>query len=169
MSRPAPSIAQVQGKGVIGVPGSNPDRRLHGMPVCTQPHDIAARDAQFLSGSGTDQSSVVPGQLGERFWEFLQPAVIGETSVANRGVWPQHDFDCAGADRPAAGGTGSGAIDELDRLGSESGIRHEAVVQGSLPELFESGLRLLPLPIASYHVMAGGARFSGEHGHKFVR
>ncbi len=44
---------------------------------------IRRRHAEFLRGGRTDVSNVVPGDFGERLWQFLQPAVIREAAVVD--------------------------------------------------------------------------------------
>ena len=104
MARPAPSVTQVQGDGIIGVARHNPDGRFHRLPVRAQLHHIAVGHAQLPGARGTDQRGVVPGQLGERLGQFLQPAIVGETAIPNGGIGAQDNFDsaCAAAFAAAA-------------------------------------------------------------------
>src|SRR5438132_336982 len=55
--------------------------------------------AQLLGSVWTNQSGVVPGYLRQRLWQFLQPAVVGETTVVDRGIRSKHNFE-----RPRTGG-----------------------------------------------------------------
>ena len=95
MAGPAPSVAQVQGEGIIGLAGRNPDGRLHPLPVRAQLHHIAVRHAQLVGARGADQSGVVPSQLGEGLGQFLQPTIVREAAIPNRGIRAQDDFDSA--------------------------------------------------------------------------
>src|SRR3989449_7178385 len=48
---------------------------------------------QPLGRGGTDQNSVVPGELCDRLGQFLQPAVVGESAVENRRVVSKDDLE----------------------------------------------------------------------------
>ncbi len=95
------------------------------------------RQAQLSRCLGADQRGIVPGELGDRLWQFLQPAVIGETPVVDARIGAEDEFKI---------GRGSGFWRRQTR-GSESeggtdrGIsrtRNEPIVQRFAPEFFGS-------------------------------
>ena len=56
---------------------------------------VARLHAQAVRGRRAEDRGVVPGELGDRLGQFLQPAVVGEAAVVNRGVGPEDDFELA--------------------------------------------------------------------------
>src|SRR5919198_991685 len=52
---------------------------------------------ELLRGRGTDDDRVVPGQLGDRLRQLLQPAVVREADVEDRRIVSKRNFQsCAG-------------------------------------------------------------------------
>ena len=51
------------------------------------------RYSQFLRSLWTDQRGVVPGELGNRLGQFLQPAVVGKAAVVNARIRTEDEFD----------------------------------------------------------------------------
>ena len=56
---------------------------------------VAGLHAEAVRGGGAQDRGVVPGELGDRLGQFLQPAVIGEAAVVDRGVGAEDDFELA--------------------------------------------------------------------------
>ncbi len=50
-------------------------------------------DSEPLRHLGAISTRVVPGQLGHRLGQFLQPAIVGESAVVDRGIAAEVDFD----------------------------------------------------------------------------
>ena len=92
MPRAAPSVTQVQSEGIVGLAWRNPDGRFHRLPVPAQFHHIAVVHPQLPGARGADQRGVVPGQLGERLGQFLQPAIVRETAIPDGGIGAQRRF-----------------------------------------------------------------------------
>ena len=60
---------------------------------CSPPRDATVRQCQLLCRSRTHQRGVVPRQFRYRLRQFLQPAVIREAPVINRGIRPENKFE----------------------------------------------------------------------------
>ena len=84
------------------------------MPGCTQtgpstvrPPSLTSTTSQFFTpklarGLAADQHGVVPGHLGDRIGQFLQPAVVVVTAVVHAVVAMENDFEACPLPAPAA-------------------------------------------------------------------
>ena len=51
---------------------------------CSPPRAATrVRQTEILCGGRADQRGIVPGQLGDRLGQFLQPAIVGKAAVVN--------------------------------------------------------------------------------------
>ena len=73
--------------------GLNPDRAGDFLPVQLEFDHVFDFDLQPLRHLGTDEHGVVPGELGHRLGQFLQPAVVGELSVVDGGIAADVELD----------------------------------------------------------------------------
>jgi len=53
------------------------DIRINLAVLAAAPGDVCA-NCSFSAVFGLISAAIVPGELGDRLWQFLQPAVIGE-------------------------------------------------------------------------------------------
>ena len=96
------TITQLQFDCILGLPRDDPHRRAHCAAVQSDLDDVgidvAAAQAnsgiepQSVCRGGTQIGGVVPGELGERLGQLLQPAVVGEPAVEQARVGPEHEF-----------------------------------------------------------------------------
>ena len=56
----------------------------------------AEADAELLGRLRAHEGGVVPGQLRDRFGQFLKPTVVGEAAVVDRRVRLEDDFQLLG-------------------------------------------------------------------------
>src|SRR4029453_11981159 len=84
-------VAEMHRHAVVGMPDDREHRTANRASLVAELDDVADDLAvlaagprrlvlglELLSGGGTDDDRVVPGQLGDRLRQFLQPAVVGE-------------------------------------------------------------------------------------------
>ena len=100
------AIAEVQGYGAIGVAGLHPDGgaqtaalvgQLHHLPVYADAaRVVGGGQAEVMRGARADEDGVIPCEFGDGAGKFLQPAVVGEAAVVDRGVGPEDHFELAG-------------------------------------------------------------------------
>ncbi len=85
---PAPraSVAEVQRDAVFGLAGQDDDGRVDLAAVERQGDDVLGGELQPLGGRRSDQRGVLPGQLGQGLRQLLQPSVVGELAVEDRGI-----------------------------------------------------------------------------------
>src|SRR5262245_26648761 len=85
--------------------GNDPDGRTQGsalvpkldevgeyFAVFPAPRANLIRQAEALGSSWTDERGVVPGELGQRLWQLLQPTVVGKAAVEDRRVGLKTNF-----------------------------------------------------------------------------
>ena len=96
------AVAQMQGERVVGMSGSNPDRRFEFPAVQCHLDDVFIGQPQTFGRCRAEESRVVPGEFGNRVRRLLKPAVVGEPAVPNTGVGTEDHF------QPAARRLGQG-------------------------------------------------------------
>ena len=114
------AVAEVHGDAVVGVAGDREQRAADRAAAIAQLDDVAddlsvlaalqRRRARRLERRGrrrADERGVVPGQLGERLRQLLQPAVVGEAAVEDGRVGAEDDLERRR--RPAAAAAGVAA------------------------------------------------------------
>ena len=116
------------------------------------------------------QRGVVPGELGERLGEFLQPAIIGEAAVPDGGIGPERNFQRAAGRtflpslRPGRRNPPSAHLP-----GGQRGVRDQSVVERGLPERLEISARVFSPPVVLHDVVGRAARLAEHHGEDLVR
>ena len=142
------AVTEVERHRVVRLSRHLPDGQLEFPPAGGHRDEVLVLETQRPGGGGTDQGGVVPGQLGHRVRQFLEPAVVGEATVVNRRGTPEDDFQIvargerlgrvAGGPhrrRPILGGDGG-------NIGRRCGAAvQQAVVQHLAPGDFEPGER----------------------------
>ena len=136
--------------------GLNPDRAGDFLAVQFEFDNVFDFDLQPLRHLGTDEDGVVPGELGHRLGQFLQPAVVGELSVVDGGIAAEVELDGAGVSNARA--AEAPPPSRVNRFRSEGGAFDPSIVQRLAPELLEVGAGVLLLPVGAHKVVAG--RFS---------
>ncbi len=94
-----PAVAQRHRDREVRLAGKDQGGDLQAAAGEVQPHDVAGGHAQRLRGRRADDGGVIPGQLGDRVGELLQPAVIGEPAVVDLGIAVQDEFEVIGRER----------------------------------------------------------------------
>src|SRR5438477_266320 len=96
VSHPAglrPAVSQMKRERTWRVAGRDPHRYSQLPPGVLKLHNVAGTKLQAVGQRGSDERSVMPGELRERLGKFLQPAVIGEAPVPQRGIGTEQDVD----------------------------------------------------------------------------
>ena len=132
--------------------GQDHDRGLELALVQRQANEVAARHARAPRAVAADSSGgIVPGELADRVGQLLQPGVVGEAAVVDRGRGPEDDLGlCAVAGAAAASGLGGERgqrrhVERQQRDRCRLAPRQQAVVQHALPRRLEVGAeRRLP-------------------------
>ncbi len=75
------AVAEGHRDGVERLSGGHPDRCAQRAAVERELDDVVARQPEPLGRGGGDQHRVVPGELGERPRQLVQPAVVRELPV----------------------------------------------------------------------------------------
>ena len=136
---------------------------------------LSARGADLVSqtdplgGFGTYQGGIIPGNLGQRFRQFLQPTVVGEAAVEKRriglkrnlqGVLPSFrlavwdfSFRVSSLRDELIRTTPASDLFESNYLGFEGRTRNDAVVQCCAPEEFKIAGGLLAFPVVSNNIV----------------
>src|ERR1700694_4710657 len=126
------------------------------------------RYAQIPGSIGAEECGIVPDQLGDRFRQFLQPAVVGEAPVVNSRVRTEEKLELAGngrGDRRQAGGVELGG-DAQRRIGC---VRHDAIIQRLAPEFFKIAAGICGFQSITYRVIAAEAGLVTECCEYLVR
>src|ERR1700690_1450895 len=91
---------------MIRMSGLNPDGACNLGSVEFERDHVHRLDAFARGHLRADLDGVVPRQLRERFWQFLQPAVVSELAVVDGGIAADVYFEapCVGV----VGGSGRG-------------------------------------------------------------
>src|SRR5262249_34194474 len=155
------------GHGIIRMARHDPDRSTHRPPLIAQFHHLLVSESKPGGGGRTDQSSVVPGELGEGFWEFLQPTIISKATVPDRRVRPKDQF------QPLWDRSGQRSYYGLHVRawycpGRQSRIRYQAVVECRAPEAFEILPVVLALPVVTHNGIARARGLPQESHQQFV-
>src|ERR1019366_1830417 len=69
------------------------DCSLYFLPVEFQFGDVFEVQLEPLGHRRADHDGVVPGQLGQRLRQLLQPSVVREAAVVDRGIATEVDLD----------------------------------------------------------------------------
>ena len=73
----------------------NPYRAGNFLSVQLKLDDVFRFDLHPLRHFGADEHGVVPGELGHRLGQLLQPAVVGELAVVDGGIAANVEFERA--------------------------------------------------------------------------
>src|SRR6266403_1259093 len=138
----------MDGHRLIGLAREEPDGSTHRAALVAQFHYLLVPEPKPLGGGRTEQGSVVPGELGEGFREFLQPAIIGKAAIPDCRVRTENQLQplwgriwllsCKGRH------TGT-----LCCPGRQGRARHQAVMECRTPEAFEILPVVLALPVVT--------------------
>src|SRR5581483_3475999 len=71
---------------VVGMSGLNPYGAFEFPAVQFEFDNIFRGELQTVGHLGTNEDRVVPSELRHRLGKFLQPAVVGELAVVDRGI-----------------------------------------------------------------------------------
>ena len=138
----SPGIFGKSARRSASVAGLLEHRNRHAAATLLQCDQIASGQLQLARSGRTDERDIIPGELGHRLRELLQPAVVGETAVVDREVRTEDQL------QTALGRRGRG---ELRRRLTRSRRQHldvalrraargqESIVQGAAPGRFEVG------------------------------
>jgi len=142
------AVAQRHRDAPRGLAGHDQGRDLHLTPAAVERDQRAVPDAEPLGGRRTDQRGVVPGELGHRIGRLLEPTVVGEPPVVDRGVLAEDDLQLRVARRAVAGGRARigrrRAAGELGRRHGPGGVAPEPAFQGGVPLRFPPRAGELP-------------------------
>src|SRR4029078_205210 len=98
--------------------------------------------AQTFGRRWADQNGVVPGELGDRLGEFLQPAVVGECTVEDDWISVEIELKLLfGKRRELGGQLLSPVVAEVHVERGCLGIADYAVMERRLPPIFEVAFR----------------------------
>jgi hypothetical protein len=75
--------------------GDDEHRHAHGVAAIAQLDEVAFTQAALLGEPRADPRRRVPGDLGVRLRQFLEPAVVGEAAVPDGRIGPEDDFEAA--------------------------------------------------------------------------
>src|SRR6266511_499786 len=105
LPRARAAVAKVNGDTLVGMPRNDPGWSLQGSPFVAQLDDVGKyssmfstpradliRQTQTLCSFWTYEHGIVPGQLGQRFRQLLQPTVVGKATVKKRRVGLKRNF-----------------------------------------------------------------------------
>ncbi len=164
MPRRGASVTEVHHDAIVGCAGLNEERRAQGAALVGDLDQLAAIGVELLGGGGADEGRVIPGELGDGPRHFLQPAVVGEAAVVNRGVGAENQFEA----RSGFAGGGHGAGLRRDRLRGQGGIGDQTVVNRTTPRGFEiAAAFVLRGPVALDDVHAAAQRGIAQHREYF--
>ena len=86
-------IAEKHRHAFIRVPWHHPCRRDNRATLILQFDGVFALDSQALGRFRAQHGHGVPGELGQRLGQFLQPAVVCKAAVPDRVVGPKNNFE----------------------------------------------------------------------------
>ena len=93
------SIAETHLDGMVGNPRQDENRCFEGIVAACNRDQILVHNPQRVGGCRRYDGRIVPGQLGERVGEFLQPAVVGKTTIVHGHI--PHEYDIPRCSIPA--------------------------------------------------------------------
>ena len=102
----AAAVAEEHRDRLRRMPGDHEHRHAHGVAAIFQLDDVAFTQAALLGEPRADPRRRVPGDLGIRLRQFLQPAVVGEAAVPDGRIGPEDDFEAARRGRSGRGRSG---------------------------------------------------------------
>ena len=79
------AVAERQSDHAVRHSGEEPDRELERAARIVETDHVLARKTERFGGGRAHQRGIVPGQLGEGIGKLLQPPVVGEAAVVQRG------------------------------------------------------------------------------------
>ena len=149
-SGPGAAVAQVQRDGAIHVARLHPHRRPQRAALVSQLAPCRRFPTAFsaVRRRRAHDRGVVPGQLGDGLGQFLQPAVVGEAAVVDRGIGPEDHFQFAASASGLRGAAVMSLAVNRRRLGGQRRVRHHAIVHRAPPPGFEIRARVLARPVA---------------------
>src|SRR5258706_9006794 len=125
-----PAVAEMDRDAAVGMANDRKDGPLHGWSAIAKLDEVyvdlsmfaapirrGAPRPEFRRGRRTHEDGVVPRQFRDWFRQFLQPAVVREASIENRGIVAKRDLE---AGNPA--GTRSG-VHGGSRIPGSRGLR----------------------------------------------
>ena len=145
-----PAVTQVNRYRIVRMPGNDKHATLCLAPAKSQSYVTARDKPHLLRRCRANHCRVVPGEPRYGLGSFLQPAVIGVFTVANRRIGSKHNFHCAGI----CGGRGRRLLGKVraqrQRDRGQSCASYHAIVQRCFPESFKrlALLRTLALPVS---------------------
>ena len=143
------------------MPRLNEHRRAQRVVAVCQLQQVAVLDIQLMSIGGTDDGGVVPGELGDRLGQLLQPTVVGEATIIDGGIGPEDHFPLA-LQLPLL--RGMGQVRGMDGRGLRRKRRlgDHAVMYRAAPPGLEIRALVLPRPISLDDVVGARLRAIGE-------
>ena len=160
-SRLAASVAEIDGDAVVGMAGNDQNGGLDLLAVQRDLDDIRLLELVFDQSGVADQRGVVPGEVGDRLGQLLQPADIGVAPVVERGIRAEDDLDRIGGGR---GRSLQGAGPGRYRLRLVGGALDESVVQRLPPVRLEVALgRERRLPGGAHRLVGRNQGLVDQH------
>ena len=175
------AVSQRKDNDAIGLAGQPPrgggdfavrkrnvdDVRINLAVLAATPGDVV-RQLQLLRRLGADQRGIVPGELGDRLRQFLQPAVIGEAPVVDARIGAEEELNVIRGRGFCGGQAGNvefqSGIDRWKRRACD-----DAIIQRFPPELFEIGRGIRGLQAVAQHFVIRDSRFVSESCERFTR
>ena len=87
-----PAVAQMHRNRLISLAGVDPNRRGDRRITQAEFDNVAIVQCQSLRRARADQCRIVPGHLGQRFRQFLEPGVVSEAAIPNRRIGPKYQL-----------------------------------------------------------------------------
>jgi hypothetical protein len=157
-SRLAPPVPQVQDERRVGHPGHAEDRDLERTPFRLDTHHVLVAQAVGGCGGGAHEQGVLPGDLGHRVRELLEPCVVRALAVLELRARHEEKIRVPGAarERPGLGGErGEHPARRRDGDGSERAVGEEAIVENAVPAPLEVLLSEDAAPRLLHDLVAG--------------
>ncbi len=146
------------------MPCHDPRRSSHDLAAVLNVDDVPIGETQTLGHRGRDEHDVVPGQLGERLGELLEPPVVCVSAVVDGRIRPEDDLGSLGGGRRGTGG-------RLQRhlLGGEGCARDDPVIQHDAPAMLEIRGVQSALPVALDEIVRRRVGLTVENRDKLLR
>ena len=139
-ARLLPPVAEAQHERAVGEARHAQDRQLEAAAGQLQLDQVLVLQAQRGRGRGAHEQGVVPGDLGDRVRQLLEPGVVGAGAVFELGARLEHDLQRARARRLRGGGERrEGSRLQLEPDARQRALGQHAVVQHPVPALVEVG------------------------------